>query len=314
MNKLKKTFSRSLIFIGFLIILIVLLFGHSDIPLEDLKEKYALTSSEFMPLEGMDVHYANEGNQSDSVPLVLIHGTGASLHTFNGWTEQLKKEHRVVRMDLPGYGLTGPFPNGDYSNEHYVEFLKSFLSELKIERCVLAGNSLGGGIAWRFAERYPKMVDKMILVDATGYPNKASSEPVAFRIAKAPVLKNLFKFITPRFVAKSSVENVYADKSLVTDKLIDRYFELTLRAGNRQAFLDRFEARNDSTAYNRIGSIETPTLILWGEEDQLIPVESAYRFHEDLPNGTLVVLPNLGHVPMEENPAESLKPVLSFLD
>ncbi|MGB6036276.1 MAG: alpha/beta hydrolase, partial [Cryomorphaceae bacterium] len=146
-----------------------------------------------------------------------------------------------------------------------------------------------------------------------GYPNKASSEPVAFRIAKVPVLKKLFKFITPRFVAKSSLENVYADKTLVTDELVDRYFELTLRTGNCQAFIDRLNTVKDTVAYRKISSIHTPTLILWGEEDQLIPLESAYRFHEDLPNDTLVILPNLGHVPMEENPERSLAPVKKFL-
>lgn len=300
--------------LGLLIFLVIVLFGYSDIPIEKLKAKYALASSQFLPINGMNVHYADEGIQSDSFPVVLIHGTGSSLHTFGGWADRLKEEHRVIRMDLPGYGLTGPFPNGDYSKEHYVDFLKSFLDELDIDQCALAGNSLGGGIAWLFAEHHPEMVDKLILIDASGYPNQARSEPLAFRIAKVPLLKNIFKFITPRFVAKSSLENVYADKDLVTDQLVDRYFELTLREGNRQAFLDRFEAKNDTAAYLRIPSIETPTLILWGEKDQLIPIESAHRFHDDLPNGTLVILPNLGHVPMEENPEASLKPVLSFLE
>ncbi len=313
MKKKKKGLARLLTSLGFLILLIVILFGHTDIPVDELKAKYALASSEFMPLEGMDVHYADEGNRRDSIPVVLIHGTGASLHTFNGWTSGLKEEHRVIRMDLPGYGLTGPFPDGDYSMESYVEFLKSFLDQLEIDRCALAGNSLGGGIAWRFALQYPERVEKLILIDASGYQYKSQSQPIAFEIAKIPVIKNVLKFITPRFVAKSSLENVYSDKSLVTDELVDRYFELTLREGNRQAFIDRFAAAKDTTAYRNIAAIKTPTLILWGEEDGLIPLESAYRFHEDLPNDTLVILPNLGHVPMEENPERSLKPVLEFL-
>ena len=313
MKGLKQGLIRGLIYLVFLILLIVLLFGHSDIPLNELKAKYALTSSDFMRLEGMDVHYADEGNHSDSLPLVLIHGTGASLHTFNGWTEDLKEDHRVIRMDLPGYGLTGPFPDGDYSMNTYVAFLKAFLDKMKIDRCVLGGNSLGGEIAWRFALNYPEKLERLILIDAAGYPNRESSEPIAFKIAKIPVLKNALKFITPRFVARSSLENVYGESSLVTDDLVDRYFELTLREGNRQAFIDRFAVVKDPGAYQHISLIEVQTLILWGGKDRLIPLELAYRFHDDLPNDTLIILPNLGHVPMEEDPEQSLKPVSYFL-
>ncbi|HKL40539.1 MAG TPA: alpha/beta hydrolase [Cryomorphaceae bacterium] len=313
MKKLKKGLTRGLLSLGFLILLIVILFGHSDIPLEELKSKYTLESSGFLPIDGMDVHYADEGNVEDSIPVVLIHGTGSSLHTFEGWTERLKRERRVIRPDLPGYGLTGPFPDRDYSMESYVDFLKVFLDKLEVDQCVLAGNSLGGGIAWRFAAEHPESVHKLILIDASGYADKAQSEPIAFEIAKIPVIKNAFKFITPRFVAKSSVENVYADKSLVTEDLVDRYFDLTLREGNRQAFVDRLAVEKDTTATRRIPSIEIPTLVLWGSEDQLIPVESARRFHADLPNDTLVILPDLGHVPMEENPEKSFAALRAFL-
>jgi len=312
-KKKKGLLLRLLTSLGFIILLVILLFGHTDIPLDELKAKYTLTSSEFMPLTGMDVHYADEGNQSDSIPVVLIHGTGASLHTFNGWTDALKEDHRVIRMDLPGYGLTGPFSDRNYSMENYVDFLRIFLNQLGIDRCVLAGNSLGGGIAWRFAAAYPDRVHKLILIDATGYPHEATSEPIAFQLAKVPVIKHAFKFMTPRFVAKSSLENVYVDESLVTEELVDRYFELTLREGNRQAFVDRLAIEKDTTAIGKIASIEIPTLVLWGEKDQLIPVESARRFHADLPNDTLVILPNLGHVPMEEDPKKSIEPVLQFL-
>ena len=132
-------------------------------------------------------------------------------------------------------------------------------------------------------------------------------------MAKMPIVKSLFTYVTPRFLVKASVENVYFDKSKVTDALVDRYFELTLRKGNRQAFVDRMNATVDTSAIKNISNIQQPTLILWGANDLLIPVANAYRFHADLPNDTLVILENSGHVPMEEIPVESLKPVLDFL-
>jgi pimeloyl-ACP methyl ester carboxylesterase len=132
-------------------------------------------------------------------------------------------------------------------------------------------------------------------------------------MAQIPIVKNVFTYITPRFIVKSSVENVYADKTKVTDSLVDRYFELSLRAGNRQAFIDRLDRKETSIGPRSILLIEQRTLVLWGEQDQLIPVEKAYQFHDDLPNDTLVILKNVGHVPMEESPDESLKPVSVFL-
>jgi pimeloyl-ACP methyl ester carboxylesterase len=312
--KLSNTsLKATLLGIVILATVIVSLYGYRDIPLEELKTKYAPAPSAFISVKGMDVHFRDEGNSADSIPIVLLHGTGSSLHTFEDWTIQLKQDYRIIRMDLPAYGLTGPFPGRNYSIDNYVDFLLAFLKSAGVKKCVLAGNSLGGNIAWSFTLKYPAMVDKLILIDASGYPVKAQSLPLAFRIAQTPIIKNVLTFITPRFIAKSSIENVYADKNKVTEALVDRYFELTLRAGNRRAFVDKFEMKKDSLAPNNIKSIQQKTLLLWGGQDLLIPVEVAEQFHNDLPNDTLVIMPNVGHLPMEESPGQSLEAVVSFL-
>lgn len=296
------------------IILVASLFGYKDIPLEELKEGYAPSPSAFISVNGMDVHYRDEGNPNDSVPIVLLHGTGSSLHTFDDWVAELKNTHRVIRMDLPAFGLTGPFPNRDYSIENYVTFLEKFLESNEIDKCMLAGNSLGGWIAWEFTIKNPEAVDKLILIDAAGYPFKSESAPIAFRIARIPVLNKILTFITPKPLARASVENVYADKSKVTGPLVDRYFNLTLREGNRQALVDRMTLERNSNSTHLIKEIHTPTLIIWGDQDMLIPVDNAFRFHDDLPNDTLVILKGVGHVPMEETPGESLVIVMEFLE
>ena len=296
-----------------LVVVMLLFFGYRDIPIEDLIIKYGKAPSKFIEVDGMNVHYRDEGTSSDSLPVVLIHGTGSSLHTFNDWTTQLKLEHRVIRMDLPAYGLTGAFPDRNYSMKNYVLFLKRFLKTLGVPKCVLGGNSLGGGIAWNFAVDYPEMVDKLILIDASGYPTEAKSVPLAFQIAQIPIINTLFTFITPKFIARKSVENVYADKSKVSEALVDRYFQLTLRKGNRQAFIDKLIAHKEPSPYQNITQLKQKTLVLWGDKDELIPVDAAHNFDRDLSNSTLVILENSGHVPMEENPTESLAPVISFL-
>ena len=187
------------------------------------------------------------------------------------------------------------------------------MKALNIKQCVLAGNSLGGEIAWNFTLDQPGMVTKLVLIDAAGYPLHSKSVPIAFRMARTPVVRNLLTYVTPRFIVRASVENVFSDKQKVTDALVDRYYELTLRAGNRQALVDRLNAAADTSAYHQIKSIQQPTLVIWGANDLLIPLENAYLFHAALPNDTLIILDNSGHTPMEESPTESIKPVLEFL-
>ena len=291
-------------------------YWQNDIPLAELKDTYAPAPSKFIQVNDVLVHYRDEGNRADSTPIVLIHGTAASLHTWEAWVKELKQTHRVISMDLPAYGLTGPNKTGDYSQEYYAQFMHHFLEKLDVKKCILGGNSLGGAIAWRYALNYPTEVSKLILIDAAGYPMESKSVPMAFQLAGMPVLKNIFQFVTPRFIVQKSIENVYADKTKVEPALVNQYFDLALRAGNRQAFIERMSTfktlLNDST-YLQIKNIKTPTLILWGDKDLLIPITVAEKFHADLPNDTLVVLKNLGHTPMEENPKQSLQVLTNFL-
>jgi pimeloyl-ACP methyl ester carboxylesterase len=312
-NKFLQFLKYTLYTLFALIGVICLFFGHTDKSLAELTPAYAPAPSAFVEVDGMQVHYRDEGDPTDTLPLVLIHGTAASLHTFETWAAALRQNKRVVRMDLPAFGLTGPFPNRDYSMDHYLEFLEGFLNARGIRRCILGGNSLGGQIAWEFTHKKPEMVDKLLLIDAAGYPLQSVSVPIGFRIARTPYLNAVMTFITPRSMVESSVENVYAEKTKVSDELVNRYFDLTLRAGNRQALVDRMNTVYDTTRVQRVKTIQQPTLVLWGAQDRLIPLRSAYRFHDDLPNDTLVILHNAGHVPMEECPNESLNAVLYFL-
>ncbi len=298
----------------FAVLLYVAANWKKDLPLDALKSKYAPAPSQFISVGGLDVHYRDEGNSADSVPLVLIHGTSSSLHTWQGWVDALKGEHRIVRFDLPGFGLTGPNATGNYSAAYYTTFTREVLEKLHISRCVIGGNSLGGDVAWRFCVEYPGIAQKLILVDAAGYPNVPKSMPIGFRLAQIPALAPIVRYMTPRSIIEQSIQNVYADKSKVTPDLVDRYYDLTLRAGNRQALIDRMKHGYPTDEnYRTISNIAIPTLIIWGAQDGLIPEAAAERFHADLPNDTLVVLNGLGHVPMEEDPARTVAVVKAFL-
>lgn len=306
---------KSKYFIYLFIILLTSVIGnsfYSDISVEDLKNEFTNEHSQFIEIDEVNVHYRDEG---EGFPIVLIHGTAASLHTWDAWTDELIKTNRVIRMDLPAFGITGPNKNADYSIEAYTTFLHSFLEKLKLEKFHLAGNSLGGNIAWNYTADYPSKVEKLILVDASGLPTN-KSQPAIFKMAKTPILNSLFLYITPRFLIKKNIEEVYEDDSKITDELINRYHKMALRVGNRKAFIDR--AKTDfklDTQVNleKLKSIQTPTLLIWGAKDLWIPLANGIRMNEILVNSKLEVLENSGHVPMEENPIESLKLMNDFL-
>ncbi len=316
-----KSFIRPLVYLlsSFLLVIIILffVFGQRDIPVEKLKLKYAQSPSKFLPFMGLQVHYRDEGNLKDPTPLILIHGTSSSLNTWDSVVKVLlfnpKNKKRIIRFDLPAFGLTGPNPENNYFDPYYTLFVDSFLKELKINKCIIAGNSLGGGIAWQYALAHPNKVSKLILVDATGYPQKNEKGSLGFKIANLPIINNLLLFITPKSLVKKSLETVFYEKSYVTDATISRYHELLLSAGNRRAALSLFKSRRPLNM-NEIKTIQQSTLIIWGEQDQLISVDNAYLFKQDIKNSQLFILPNVGHIPMEESYLKVANVIQSFIN
>lgn len=284
-----------------------------DRPVSELTARWAPAPSAFLDVSGLRAHVRDEGPREDPAPIVLLHGTSASLHTWDGWTEVLARDRRVIRVDLPGFGLTGPAPAGDYRIERYVEFVAALLDALQVEQVVLAGNSFGGWVAWETALGHPDRVTALILVDSAGYPLESQSVPIGFRIARVPGLNQLMQSILPRGVIESSLRNTYGDPSRVSPQLVDRYYELTLREGNRTALAQRFAAGRHATDTARIRRLELPTLILWGGRDRLIPPQYGAQFHRDIVGSQLATFPELGHVPHEEDPQATVEAVREFL-
>lgn len=294
-------------------IVLLVMFQQPDKTVAELAPRWAPPPSQFVEIDGMRIHLRDEGPRQ-AVPIVLLHGTSASLHTWEGWVQTLKSKHRVISFDLPAFGLTGPNPQNDYSIESYSRTVIAVMDKLGVDQFVLAGNSLGGYIAWATAVFHPERVTKLVLVDASGYPYEPTSVPLAFQISRQPLLKLLIGDMLPRSLVVKSVKNVYGDTSKVTPELVDRYYQLTTRAGNRQALAERFEQTQPGPLMHRIVEIKQPTLIIWGQEDRLIPVSFGRRFQQDIENSELVIFATLGHVPHEEDPQSTVKSVMEFLD
>ncbi len=153
----------------------------------------------------------------------------------------------------------------------------------------------------------------LILVDAAGYPLQPKSIPLGFRIARIPLLNRLMEHTLPRRVIESSLRNVYGDPQKVTPQLVERYFELTLRAGNRRALALRFAQLSAGIHPERIAALKLPTLIIWGGQDRLLPPADAQSFHRAIGGSRLTVFDRLGQVPQEEDPAATVAVVKQFL-
>jgi pimeloyl-ACP methyl ester carboxylesterase len=300
---------------GILLMLAAMLLAASKAPdrsLESLVPRWAPPPSDFVDVDGLLVHVRDQGPSSDPLPLVLIHGTGASLHTWEGWATELARTRRVISFDLPGFGLTGPSADGDYRDARYVAFTRQLLARLGVGRAIVAGNSLGGAIAWQLALADPERVAGLVLVDAAGHEVVPESVPLGFRLAQLPVLREGMRWVLPRRAVESSVVNVYGNPARVRGETVDRYYELTLREGNRAALMQRMDQLAPGPVA-RLAEIRVPTLILWGERDRLIPPRWGQAFQQAIPGSRLVNFPDLGHVPQEENPAATLAALRDWL-
>lgn len=309
---MKSILKKILIVFGILALIIL---GYTwmnyapDKSFEELKTKWSYDNSQFIEMDGMPVHYRING---EGDPLVLIHGTGASLHTWEGWTEILEKDFKVISLDMPAFGLTGPNPERVYTLEFYAKFLDSFLEKIEVDKFSIAGNSLGGGIAWKYAALFPEKVKSMILIDPLGYPRDGEL-PFALRLAANKYASGFLKTVTPKSLFYKSFYEVYHNDDLVTEELVNRYYQLYLREGNRQAFVDRAMA-TETIDTLEIATITTPTLILWGENDEWISPLDAPKFKRDIKGSELITYPNAGHVPMEELPKLTAQDARIFLE
>jgi len=290
-------------------IIIIAIYWKNDIDLKELKEKYAYPSSSFISIDGINVHYRDVGKGE---AILLIHGTGASLHTWEKWIDILSPGYRVISFDLPGFGLTGPDPNHNYQISRYTAILDSLMFKLKVDSFHIAGNSLGGLVAWRYTTQFPQKILTLNLIDAAGLPQPGKKPPFIFQLAKLPVLSTLMQKVTPKSIIENSMLDVYKNDNLVTEKLIDRYFELSLREGNRTAFVKRMSQLNEKLDINDLKKINAPVLIQWGKDDRWIPLAKGYEFKKIIPKAELKIY-NSGHVPMEENPMETVEDYMIFL-
>ena len=298
---------------GLTLALFVYLTWEPDRQLGQLVARWAQPPSTFMELDGMQVHLRDTGPVDDPTPIVMLHGMSSSLHSFTAWQTMLQSHHRVLSVDLPGFGLTGPSPQGDYRTDAYTRFVLRLLDNMGLKRVILVGNALGGEVAWQTAVLAPERVKKLVLIDSDGYQPSVLSMPLAFQIASMRWMRWVSERILPKLLVESSVRSVFGDPSRATPDKVDRYFEMALRVGNRRALFQRMDQAQFGVSASLIRRVTQPTLVIWGERDRMISPDQGQLFCRDIPRCQLVTMPGLGHLPQEEDPDASIKPLMLFL-
>jgi pimeloyl-ACP methyl ester carboxylesterase len=275
----------------------------------DLEARYLDSSSAILDISGTPLRVRDTGPKS-APALILMHGFGSSIETWEPWASLLSDKYRVVLFDFPGSGLSEPDRTGDYSDARSLNLLKALMQQLGIGSAVLIGNSMGGRIAWKFAAAYPTLVNKLVLISPDGF---ASPGFEYGRPPKVPAVLELMKYFLPKPVLRANLLAAYADPARLSNAQLDRYYDLLLAAGNRGAMIARMKQTVLEEPQPLLQRIKAPTLLLWGEADGMIPYSNAADYLRALPNAKLVLFPNLGHVPQEESPEESVQPLEQFL-
>lgn len=277
----------------------------------ELIQKYTTRDSRFLVFDDTLIHYRDEGDQ-DAFPLLLLHGAFSSLHTYNGWAKELKKDFRIIRLDMPGFGLTGPNQRGgNHEMTMYKRCILTVLDRLGVEKCHIAGSSLGGWVSWEFAADYPERVEKMILLGAAGFLEQRNI-PLPFKMARTPFVSRVARYAIKRRILEQFVNQVYHNKEKISEALIDRYYDLFTQEGNLKVFFEMANSKIHQQTH-KLEEVEATTLIMWGRHDSWIPVENAYRFYRRIKNSEILIYENCGHLPMEELPRQSANDVRAFL-
>ncbi len=306
--------ARSTIFTGLLVVLAGLILAGiwlytPDKSRGELERDYLRSTEDYISLGELRLHVRDDGPQA-APAIIFLHGFGSSLHTWEEWASALSARWRVVRLDLTGFGLTGPDPSGDYSDTRSIDVLIRLMDRLNIARAVMVGNSMGGRIAWRLAARHPERVSGLVLISPDGF---ASDGRDYDRKAEVPGIIGIFKHVLPRWLMRANIEPAFAQPEALSEALLDRYHDMILAPGVRGAVIARLEQVMLVRPEPLLRTITAPTLLLWGVEDRLIPIGNAADYLEEMPNAMLVRLPGIGHVPQEEAPEASLAPVRAFL-
>ncbi len=280
-----------------------------DLKRADLEARYSRGPADFIEVAGLRLHMQDKGPR-DAPVVILLHGFGGSLQTWDDWTRRFEPTLRVISLDLPGAGLTGADPSGDYSDGRAMVVLLALMDTLRIDRASLVGHSMGGRLAWQFAAAHPSRVAKLVLVSPDGFASPG------FDYGKAPevgISLRAMKYVLPKPLLKISLAPAYANPEVMTSELLTRYYEMMLAPDVRSAMIARLEQSVLQNPVPILARITAPTLLVWGDRDAMIPIGNADDYLKAISGARLATFPGVGHLPQEEAAQPSGQAILQFL-
>lgn len=308
---MRKILGRSLIALAVIaaVGLAVALWAYRDIPATVLEARYAGPPSKFINIDGVRMHYRDEGA---GPVVVLFHANFSNLLDWDPWVEVLKDRYRVVRVDMTSHGLTGPDPTGDYSLERTLVLTEKFMDALGIDKATLGGTSLGGTVAIHYTAKHPERVERLILLNPGSLEGKEK-----MRSGGVPKVGYVLKYILPRALPAAMLKSGFGPPAKPPEELIDRWYDLWMREGQREAQLDRLSQYVAGDIEGLVRSIRVPVLLLWGEADTTARIEQSVEFRKLLENSsslTFISYPGVGHMAVEQAGPAIGRDVRTWLD
>ncbi len=280
-----------------------------DKPRSELEKNYLSSPGDMVRVGPWRLHVRDAGPR-DAPVVLMLHGFGASLHTWDAWAQALSASHRVIRLDLPGSGLSEPDPANDYTDARSIQLVLALMDRLGVPRASIVGHSIGGRIAWTFAAKHPQRTDKLVLVAPDGFASPGFEYGKA---AEVPAVLGAMRYVMPKAVLRMNLAPAYGDPAFLTDELTTRYHDLMLAPGGRDAMFKRLQQTVLTDPRPLLTTITAPTLLVWGEADAMIPVANARDYLGAVKGSRLVSWAGVGHLPQEEAAQASLEAVADFL-
>lgn len=306
-----KLLDRGVVLVASAFLSVGMLYGlwAPDMGLAELKLRHGSSYQQVVEVDGLNIQFTDTGPR-DAPVLLLLHGFGSSLQTWDVWSAKLEQQYRVIRLDLPGFGLTGPSPRHDYSEQSDLATLTHFVNKLGLTNFSIIGHSMGGKMAWSLAAAQPDRVKSLVLMAPDGFPE---AKDIGTKPYEVPAVLGLIKFCLPKFLVRKSIEPAFFNAQALNDALVDRYYDMLRAPGVRAAILERSNQTIYTDPVPRLKKITAPTLLIWGEQDRMIPSSNAKSYAGVLSTSKTVLLPNLGHLIQEEQPEVGLRQVTEFL-
>ncbi len=276
------------------------LWVYRDIPIEHLETKYANQASRFISIDGTRIHFRDEGS---GPAVLLLHANFSNLIDWDPWVKALSDSYRVVRFDFTSHGLTGVDPSHDYSLERTLELTEKFIDAMDLEHFSIAGASMGGTVAILYTRKHRDRINNLILIspDSFEYNAKIPGSP-----DEVPKIASLLAYIMPRAVPELMLKSGFGNQEKLTDELVDRWYDMWMHQGQREAQLERLRQYETGGAAQLIRSLQTRTLVQQGSA-----IQTEFENIEAL---QVISYPNVGYWVVQEAGQESARDARIFLD